>query len=74
MVSITLTLSSSRRYLVSALSRLYTDFNLGGFAWDYGIGDAIECGRHCDTRRVNQNASNYAVWKGWILTRIGCLG
>ena len=23
----------------------YTQFELGGFAWDYGIGDTIKCGK-----------------------------
>ena len=53
-------------FLLEALSALYTQFELGGFAWDYGIGDTIKCGRHCDTRQINPNATDYAIWKGWM--------
>ena len=55
-----------QQYLIGSLTQLYTQFDLGGFAWDYGIGDTIKCGRHCDTRQANPNATDYSIWKGWM--------
>ena len=55
-------------YLLDLLSRFVKRFDLGGFAFDYGISDGLD--RVGDGRlaggQVNPNASRYAIWHGWM--------